>query len=122
MFFQLASKFNLSDLKIRVFRYIEHCFSMIVEAESFLELDYDIVSKILASSDLQIDSEVEVYNAANKWLSYYSEERSKFARKLLLKVRLNLLSDHCLKYLINDCSSFSENVDCIKVLKNRDSF
>ena len=78
LFFQLASKFNLSDLNIRVFRYIEHCFSMIVDTKSFLELDINTVSKILASSSLQIDSEVEVYNAANKWLNCNSEERSKF--------------------------------------------
>ena len=95
---------------------------MIVDTKSFLELDFFIVSKILASSSLQIDSEVEVYNAANNWLNHNSEERSKFAKQLLLKVRLNLLSDHCLQYLINDFSCISTNVDCIKVLKNRDSY
>ena len=51
---------------------------MIVDTKSFIELDIKTVSKILASSSLQIDSEVEVYNAANKWLNCNSEERSKF--------------------------------------------
>ena len=80
LFYQLAFKFNLSDLNITVFRYIERCFSMIVDTESFLELDFKTVSKILASSSLQIDSEVEVYNAANKWLNHNIKERSKFAK------------------------------------------
>ena len=101
LFYQLASKFNLTDLHFTVFRYIERCFSMIVETESFLELDFNTVSKILASSSLQIDSEVEIYNTSNEWLSYKIEERSKFAKQLLLRVRLNLLSDQCLKHLIN---------------------
>ena len=119
LFYQLAVQFNLSDLNVTVLRYIERCFSMIVETESFLELDFNTVSKILASSSLQIDSEVEVYNATSKWLNYNIEERSKFAKQLLLKIRLNLLSDNCLKYILNDFSRISANVDCIKLLKNR---
>ena len=122
LFYQLAVQFNLTNLNNTVLRYIERCFSIIVDTECFLELDINTVSKILASSSLQIDSEIEIYNAANKWLNHNSEERSKFAKQLLLKVRLNLLSDHCLQYLINDFSCISTNVDCIKVLKNRDSY
>ena len=78
LFYQLVVQFKLTDLNITVFRYIERCFSMIVDTKSFIELDIKTVSKILASSSLQIDSEVEVYNAANKWLNCNSEERSKF--------------------------------------------
>ena len=119
LFYEIASKFNLLDTNTTVLKYIKRCFSVIVETESFLELDFNSVSKLLASSSLQIDSEVEVYNAANKWLNHNIKERSKFAKQLLLKVRLNLLSDHCLTYLKN-CSSFiSKNNDCFKMLKSR---
>ena len=55
-------------------------------------------------------------------MNYNVEERSKFAKQLLLKVRLNLLSDHCLRYLINDSSLISNNNDCLEVLKSRESF
>ena len=122
LFYEIGVKFNRSDLNITVLRYIERCFSMIVETESFLELDFKTISKILASSSLQIDSEVEVYNAANKWLNHNIEERSKYARKLLLKVRLDLLSDDCLKYLLSESSCISKNNDCLEVLKNINSF
>ena len=122
LLFQLASKFNLSNVNITVLRFIERCFRMIVDTESFLELDFNTISKILASSSLQIDLEVEVYNAANKWLSYNSEERSKFAKQLLLKVRLNLLSESCLKFLLNESSLISKNDDCVEVFKNRNIF
>ena len=92
---------------------------MIVETESFLGLDINTVFKILASSSLQIDSEVEVYNAANKWLNHNIEKRGNFARKLLLKVRLSFLSDHCLNYLQKESSCFSENLVFLEVLKNK---
>ena len=94
---------------------------MLVETEDFIELDFSSISEILASSNLQIDSEVEVYNAANKWLSFKTEERSKFAKQLLIKVRLNLLSDQTLKYLLNESSCFSTYDECVKVLNNEDS-
>ena len=48
LFYQLAVQFNLSNINIIVLRYIERCFGMIVETESFLELDFNSVSKILA--------------------------------------------------------------------------
>ena len=70
---------------------------MVGDTQNFLELDYFLVAKILASSDLVITSEVEVYNAADRWLKYKIEERRKFAKHLLLKVRLPLLSDNTLQ-------------------------
>ena len=54
LFYQLASNFNLPSLNITVFRYISRCFSMVVETESFQELDVNSVSKLLVSSGLQL--------------------------------------------------------------------
>ena len=122
LFFQLAVLFNLSDLNVTVFRYIERCFSMIVETESFLQLDFNTVSKILASSSLQIDSEVEVYNATIKWLNHNSGGRSKFSKQLLLKVRLNLLSEQTLEYLLSESSYISKNNICVELMKNKNLF
>ena len=121
-FYQLASKFNLSDINITAFRHIECCFSMIAETESFLELDFLTVSKILASFSLQIDSEVEVYSAADNWLNRNIEERSRFAKQLLLKARLNLLSKQTLEYLLSQSSCISKNDDCVELLKNKKEF
>ena len=93
---------------------------MVIETRNFLELEKIIVLKIFASSSLQIDSEVEVYNAANKWLNYNIEERKIFSKQMLSKVRLNLLSEQVLKYLQNESSCISENNECVKMLNNRD--
>ena len=120
--YYLSRLFFIPSLYKTTFSFIERWFPMVIETKNFLELEKSLVSKILASSGLQIDSEVEVYNAANQWLAHDIEERIKYAKQLLLKVRLNLLSEQCLKYLINDFSWISTNDDCLKVLKNRDIF
>ena len=118
-YYQLSRIFYVPSLSKKMFSYIERCFTMLVETKSFVELDFSSVSRILASSSLQIDSEVEVYNSINKWLSYNIEERGKFAKQLLFYVRLNLLSDHCLNNLLKESTCISMNDACIEVLKNR---
>ena len=55
---------------------------------------------------------VEVIDAANEWLSYNVTEQ--FAKKkLLLIVRLLLLSDHAIQYHLINNSSFNDNNECV---------
>ena len=68
--YQLTNLFNVSHLGKASFIYIERFFTMLVETRHFLELDYTAISKILASSELTITSELEVYKAADLWLSH----------------------------------------------------
>ena len=117
IFLQLAKVFNLTDLSKTVLSYLERCFTMVVESKNFSELGYILVAKLLASSALNLDSELQVFQAADKWLSHNIVERNKFAKRLLLKVRLPLLSEHALKYSISKHSSFSENESCVAILK-----
>ena len=64
-----------------------------IDTDNVLELEYTHVAKILVSSDLLVRSEVDVYNAEYIWLNYNVEELNKFAKYILVKVRLALLSD-----------------------------
>ena len=65
-YYQLSKLFNVSHLEKGALTYIERCFTMLVDTQHFLELDYTAVSKILASSGVLITSELEVYKSANK--------------------------------------------------------
>ena len=89
---------------------------MLIDNKSFLELEYNLISKILANSKLLITSEIEVYKAANRWLNHNIEERSKYAKDLLLKVRLHLLSKETIRHLFNDSAIFTKDEGCVKIL------
>ena len=115
--YQLANVFNLTSLYKETFSYIERCFSIFVENKNFLDLSFFLVSKILASSELFITSELEVLDAANKWLSYNFVSRKMFGKNLLLKVRLHFLSHHTFEYSKNSFSSFCEIDECNVILK-----
>ena len=117
LLYTLAKVFNLSRLAETTLSYIQRCFSMVVETQSFLELNFELVAKILSSSEINIHSEVEVYNAAISWLKYKINDRSKYAKQLLLAVRLPLLSDCAVNGVVNSTSSFIQNDEFAHVLK-----
>ena len=70
---------------------IERCFRFIVDNSLFLLLDFICILKITSSSQLNIDSELEVFNAVVSWLDY-DKQRNVYAKDLILKIRLLLLS------------------------------
>ena len=88
-----------------------------------MELSFASLSKILASSELYITSELEVYHVANSWVIYKCEIRSKFAKELLLKVRLPLLTKNTLKRLLSQSkvlrksSSFHKTESSLEIIK-----
>ena len=117
-FYGLAKLYELPSLAESAFSYMERCFAMVAETPNFLQLDHRALLKVLASSNLRVDSETEVHDAAVAWLSSRSSgERSERALRLLLKVRLPLLSTPTLKYLSRKASPFTENKDCVSVLE-----
>ena len=114
---QLTKIFKLSSLAKLTFSYIERSFTILADTVSFLELDFINLVKILRSSQLLITTELEVYNSANNWLSYNVNERSKYAKDLLLTVRFPLLADSALKYILVKPSSFIEINESYKILE-----
>ena len=106
--YSLAKLYKLATFFNACLVYVERCFPIVVETKNFLHLDFSLVKKILNSSDLNIHSEIEVFNAVINWLKHNSEERSKYAKQLLLKVRLSLLSEHALKYAFDKVLLFFE--------------
>ena len=97
--------FNLSISFKASMSLIERCFPLIGDSDNFLELDFICVNKILASNGLNIDSELQVFNAADSWLCHDITERKKFAKELLSKVGLPLLSVPALKQILDRVSS-----------------
>ena len=117
-FYEIAAFYRLQNLSNGFLCYIERLFTVVAETENFLQLSFALVSKILTSSSLHITSELEVFNALDKWLSHNYEERKVFANSLLLKVRLCLLSKNSLKCLLNEGSALTRNDDCVTILQN----
>ena len=115
--YYLSRVFKLSSLTKLSMSFIQRCFPMVSSSQEFLELDFISVVKVLSSNELMIDSEMQVFNAAEDWFSNNVTERSKYAANLLQRVRLRLLSDHALNYLLNNNSSLLQIDNCSALIK-----
>ena len=109
----LSNIFKLSNLNKVPMSLIARYFPMIVDFNNFLELDFISIKNILSSNGLDIDSELQVFNAADSWLCHDITERSKHAKDLLSIVRLPLLSIPALKQILDKVSSHYHNCDNI---------
>ena len=115
-YYSYAVYFDFKNYSKLLLKNIERCFPDVAETHSFLELDYEILSGILLSSELCIHSEMEVLDAADAWISHDVENRGKFAFDLLLKIRLPLLSSAALKYILDSGNCFTKNKKCLQLL------
>ena len=68
-YYKIARIFSLSNISNLSLCFIERHLTMFADSPNFLELDSLSVAKILSSDKLQIDSELQVCNAADAWLS-----------------------------------------------------
>ena len=118
--YKLADVFNLKTPSEHSLRCIEGSFAVVADTKDFLELDYEQVAKILGRSALEIFSEVEIFTAADSWLRHNFVERKKYAKQLLLKVRVKFLSEHALKYVQRENSAFSKVKCCVEMLNKLD--
>ena len=99
---------------------IQQLFPIFADFDNFLDLDFYFVKKILSSSGLNIDSELQVFNAADSWLSHDINERSKYANDLLSMVRLPLLSISALKQVFNRVSTkYNESGNTIEAILDK---
>ena len=117
MYYQLAKCLSLSNLSEVAITYIRRWFTTVADTNNFLELEFSLVNKILLDSGLHLTSEIEVFSAADVWISHNFKDRTGYSKDLLSTIRFPLLSDHVLKYLLQKPSSFQVDKKCLAVLK-----
>ena len=119
LYFQLSQCFKICTLSKKSLCFIERCFSIIVDFQNFIELGLSSVKKILSSSKLYVDSELQVFYAVRRWLSQKPSERSRYAKNLLLKIRLPLLSVPVLNHVLDQFLYFvKDDKSCIDIIKD----
>ena len=118
IFLKLSDLYKLCNVAKFAFNYIDGCLTFFAETKSFLNLEFKYVVKMLSSSNLNVTSEIEVFNIADNWITFNSEDRHVHAKDLLLKIRLPVLSDAALEYVLNKKSSFRQVEECLELINN----
>ena len=113
----LSKLFRQQEISEMSLRIIERRFTTVADSENFLELDFTCIAAVLNSSELLIDSELQVFDAMNAWLNHKSVERSKHAKYLLQRVRLSLLTVPALNNILDKNLWVVMNIECSKVIR-----
>lgn len=86
-----ADHLNCDSLMTVAMEYTHKHFEQVCGNQEFLQLNADILARLLVSDGLAVPSEEVVFNAVVAWMEHDSEARSKRMPELLPLIRLPLL-------------------------------
>ena len=64
--YHFSNLFNLPSLKNLTLSYIERCFTIVSDNKSFLELEHNLISEVIRSSELASILDIELYSSSKK--------------------------------------------------------
>ncbi|CAO2639142.1 Kelch-like protein 8 [Lemmus lemmus] len=111
-----AESHNRIDLMDMADQYACEHFTEVVGCEDFVSVSPQHLHKLLSSSDLNIDSEKQVYSAAIKWLLANPQHHSKWLDETLAQVRLPLLPVDFLMGVVAKEQIVKQNLKCRDLL------
>ena len=88
----------------------------VLEAEEFLELDFEKLVELIQSDDLNITSEEQVYESVIKWVKHDIDTRYVKLPQILEHVRLPLLDKHYLVNVVGTEALIRKSAECRDLL------
>ena len=94
----LAEKYSCREISKVAETYAIKNFRLVSNTDEFLDLTYEHLLALVSSSELNVTSEGDVYNAIMKWVYFDKSRRKLYLKSLLAHVRFPLLTR---KFLID---------------------
>jgi len=87
-----AESLGCLNLVLASEKYIQKSFKAVAESEEFMGISVEHMCELISRDELNIDTEEIVFTAVMRWIKYDVLTRSVYLPKLLVKVRLPLLT------------------------------
>ena len=114
--YYFADKYQCTDLKESSCEVIQKRFSIVMETDDFLNLDVKQVMEWVASDDVVVRAEEQIFHGIVKWVSHNKSEREKDFPELLRQVRLMSISrDFLCNSLVKE-ELVTANIECTKLV------
>jgi len=91
-------------------------FMWVVDSEEFSTMSHRHLLDLVASLDLNVNSEIQVYEAVMKWVKHNPEERKQHLVKLLGQVKLALLPPTYLLETVSNEAMIRNDLQCRDLL------
>ncbi|NXV54296.1 KLHL8 protein, partial [Molothrus ater] len=111
-----AESHNRVDLMNMADQFACEHFTEVMECEDFVSVSPQHLHKLLSSSDLNIENEKQVYNAAIKWLLANPQHHATWLDEVLAQVRLPLLPICFLMGVVAKEEIVKQNLKCRDLL------
>ena len=90
--YRFADGHNIEALSEIALNYIHDNFHLVSQEEEFQEINKDLLSELISSEYLRVDSEYQVFVAAMNWINYVDHLCFSLAHASYLKLPNNLKS------------------------------
>ena len=94
----LAERYNCKKVQHDADEFSRQNFRDVAKTKEFLEMEFDYVTRLVSSDELNVTNESEIYTAIIGWTKHKGASRSRFLWQLLNYLRVPLLSR---KFLID---------------------
>ena len=111
-FFEMSKMFYLKKLQDFFHNFFVQCYLTKSRLEVFYNLGYQDVLGIVSSSELRIDSELQIFNFIADWITHKHSERKSYLNDLLERVRLPLLSEEIILDVLKLHRLCSDSLNC----------
>ena len=114
--YYFADKYQCTELKKSSCKVVQKRFSIVMETDDFLNLDVKQVIEWVASDDVVVRAEEQIFHGIVKWVSHNKSEREKDFPELLRQVRLMSISrDFLCNSLVKE-ELVTTNFECAKLV------
>lgn len=117
-----ANTHQCMDLAAKAEEYCLRHFNEIVKHEEFLDLEESNVVELIKSSEIEVNSEEDVYQALLEWVTHKESERGSKLAHLLEHVRLPLLSARFITDVVDNQVLIKSNLRCRDLLDEAKRF
>lgn len=117
-----ANTHQCMELAAKAEEYSLRHFNEIVAHEEFLDLDDSDLIELIRSSEIEVNSEEDVYKALMDWVVYKESERGPKLSQLLEYVRLPLLSARFITDVVDDQILIKSSLRCRDLLDEAKRF
>ena len=98
--------------------YIHNHFLNVIQEEEYFDLLPEVLIRLLASENLHIDNEFQIFMAAMKWILHDPPKRRKFVFDVLDTVRFPIISQKQLDKYVSDLDDLSLKIALRKLLQD----
>ena len=116
--YRFADGHNIEALTGIALNYIHDNFHLVSQEEEFQEINKNLLSELISSEYLRVDSEYQVFCATMNWINYDIANRRRYIFEVLKHVRLPLVATKLLESYVNNCTDLSLKVAMTSVKKD----